>query len=947
MSVVDTPTEAYASVRPGAPKPRPPARRATGQGVSRHTSRGRDTDRTELNRIAVARTASEHRNQPLQATPVQWGASLAGALLDRGGLIQLLDSAVTKRVTLISAPAGSGKTSLLRTWADRSTNSHRVAYVSIGHNRESAPPFWCAVLDSICGQDGTTEPDADRGTAGLDGDRIANRVLAELADSLEPLVLVIDDLHELGSAEALIQLDRFLARLPDSARVVLSSRRVPRIRLHHLRLAGEVAEIRDDDLRFTEYETRELLAASGITLSDSAAAALHRRTEGWAAGLRLAVISLGSHPDPERFVAEFSGADRAVGEYLIAEVLDRQPSDVRSMLLRTSLVDRVNRELADLLAGSSGSERILLDLEEANAFVVSLDAERSWFRYHRLLADLLRLELRRTRADELPGLHRRAAKWFADHGEVADAVRQMLAAGDWPDAARYIADHVFSLTLDGQHETIAALLASFPQGAATDDPELALPHAATYVVQGRLQEAAAKLALAASHAQTTPPQRRRRLEMAIAGTRLALTRRAGQLTQMVEQVNLLASPLSDEHPRQTVRDDDLWAFALMNLGIVEMWSGLLPEAERHLFEAAGLAEKIGRPYVEATCRAQLGLLSARRSFAVARERSREAISLAERHGWENGWAVAPALATLGATTIWMGEFDAGERLLSRAWKAMEGNHDPATKAVLHTATGMLHGARGQAQRALDEFEAAEETQSRLGGEHHLAGHVSGWVAATLARAGRPDDARAYLEQVPEERANAAGVRNARAMILVAEGNPSAALDELQVVLAGAATENDTCTMVETHLLEGLAHLELGARREASAAIELALAAAEADRIILPFALTASLPLLESQRSHETAHRALLIEIVDVLSGAPAASAGSVPATTEELSPSELRVLRFLPTNLTRSEIAGELYLSVHTVNTHIRSIYSKLGARDRSSAVLHARDRRLLATARL
>jgi len=868
-------------------------------------------------------------------------------LLDRGALVQLLDSAVARRVTLISAPAGSGKTSLLRTWADRSTNPHRVAYVSVDCDGESDRRFWCAVLDSIRSQDGTTEPDAERGTAGLDGDRIANRVLAELAEPLEPLVLVIDDLHELGSAEALIQLDRFLARLPDSARVVLSSRRAPRLRLHQLRLAGEVAEIRADDLRFTQDETRELLAASGITLSDSAAAALHGRTEGWAAGLRLAVISLSSHPDPERFVAEFSGADRAVGEYLIAEVLDRQPSEVRSMLLRTSVVDRVNRELADLLAGSSGSERILLDLEEANAFVVSLDAQRSWFRYHRLLADLLRLELRRTRAEEVPALHRRAAKWFADHGEVADAVRQMLAAGDWPDAARFIADHVFSFTLDGQHETIAALLASFPQGAATDDPELALPHAATYVAQGRLQEAAAELALAESHARTTPPQRRRRLEMAIAGTRLALTRRAGQLTQMVEQVSLLASPLSDEHPRQAVRDDELWAFALMNLGIVEMWSGRHPDAERHLSEAAALAEKIGRPYVEAACRAQLGLLTARRSFAVARERSREAISLAERHGWEDGWAVAPALATLGATTIWMGEFDEGERLLTRAWKAMEGNPDTATKAVLHTATGMLRACRGQAGPALDGFEAAEETQSLLAGEHRLAGQVSGWMAATLARAGRPEDARAYLEQVPEDRANAAAVRNARAMILLAEGDPSAALDELQVVLAGAATDNDTCTMVEAHLLEGLAHLELGARREASAAVERALAAAEADRIILPFVLTASLPLLETQRSHETAHRALLIEIVDVLRGAPAASAGRVPAKTEELSRSELRVLRFLPTNLTRSEIAGELYLSVHTVNTHIRSIYSKLGARDRSSAVLYARDRRLLATARL
>jgi LuxR family maltose regulon positive regulatory protein len=384
----------------------------------------------------------------------------------------------------------------------------------------------------------------------------------------------------------------------------------------------------------------------------------------------------------------------------------------------------------------------------------------------------------------------------------------------------------------------------------------------------------------------------------------------------------------------------------MNLGIVEAWSGRLADAVRHLSEAAALAEKIGRPYAEAVCRAHLGLVSTRRSFAVAREHSREVLALAERHGWEDGGVVASALATLGATTIWMGEVDEGERLLSRAWNAVDGSQDPATQTLLHATTGILRVARGEVGRALEEFEAAEETHSLLPGEHILAGQIAGWTAAAQARAGRPEAARAYLEEMAEGRARTAAVRTASAVIGLVEGDPRAALDALRDVLAGTAPGIDTCTMVEAHLLAGLAHLELGADREASAAAERALAAAEPDRIILPFALTASLPLLETQPGHETAHRALLIEIVDVLRGAPVESAAAAPVTIEELSPSELRVLRFLPTNLTRSEIARELYLSVHTVNTHIRNIYSKLGARDRSSAVRRARDRRLLATAR-
>jgi LuxR family transcriptional regulator, maltose regulon positive regulatory protein len=301
---------------------------------------------------------------------------------------------------------------------------------------------------------------------------------------------------------------------------------------------------------------------------EAGVAVLYRRTEGWAAGLRLAAISLAGHPDPERFVAEFSGTERTVADYLLAEMLDRQLPEVQDLLLRTCLLDRVNGELADLLTGRVGSERILLDLEDANAFVVSLDAGRSWFRYHHLVADLLRLELRRRLPTEVPVLHRRAAGWFTVHGQVAEAIRHTQAAGDWPGAARLLADQSFSLTLDGQAQTMQALLRAFPPGA--DQPELALVRATVDLAQGRLDEAAAHLAVAESYAGTAPPERRRRRQVAVASLQLSLARRRGDLAGVIEQVRFLASPVTGPSDGDIALGSDLRAVALMNLGTAEM-----------------------------------------------------------------------------------------------------------------------------------------------------------------------------------------------------------------------------------------------------------------------------------------------------------------------------------------------------------------------------------------
>jgi LuxR family maltose regulon positive regulatory protein len=893
-------------------------------------------------------SATAPRREALER-PIAPEVPATRGLLDRKRLVRMLDRAVTGRVTVISAPAGSGKTSLLRAWADRSTDAPGVAFVSVDRDEQDAQRFWSTVLDAIRGPVASTERQTQPPPAGVPGDELVDAVVSQLAAQAEPFVLVIDDLHELRSADGVAQLQRLLAVLPSSAHVVLSSRRDPPIRLHKLRLADDLAEVRADDLRFSESETRELLAASGISLSNAGAAALHERTEGWVTGLRLAAISLSGHPDPEHFVAEFSGTDRAIGEYLMAEMLEGQPSEVQSMLLRTSIVDRINRELADLLAGRSGSEQMLLELEDANAFVTSLDAQRTWFRYHHLLADFLRLELRRTSADEVPDLHRRAARWFADHRDIVEAVRQTQAAGDWPDAARLLADHLFSLTLDGNEGAIAVLLRSFPEGLSADHPELALAHAAVQLAHGRLEEAAAQLALAESHVKSAQPARRRGLTIAIASLRLALARRSGQFTDVIEQVSLLDSSIADESSGLIAMSSELRGVAVMNLGIVEMWSGRLADADRHLAEGAELAQAIGRPYLEVACLAHRCFASKLVSVATARERGERVVALAERSGFDDRPILAPALAALGAVAVWMGEFDEGQDWLRRAWEVAEPEVDPAAAVFLHVTTGMLHAARRQHQSALEQFAAAAQTQALLTGVHALAPRITGWLAATQARLGMLDEARTTLSDYsadPERMGAIHAIDNASAVIFMAEGNAAAALEALRDV-QDTTQGVHAFTLVETHLLAGIAHLDLRDQNAAAAAAEAALAAAEPDRLVFPFAMAGAAELLDALPRHQTAHGALLADIVTRLRDESVPSIDRKRlAQSEDLSPSELRVLRYLPTNLTRAEIASELYVSTNTVATHIRNIYSKLGVRDRSSAVRHARELRLLSTSR-
>jgi LuxR family transcriptional regulator, maltose regulon positive regulatory protein len=868
-----------------------------------------------------------------------------GGVIVRRELFERLNRA--GRVTEVSGPAGSGKSVLLRSWIDEAALAEHAAQVSVRDEDRDPQRFWTSVADALRGTAaGSALIRPLTATADLDGWAVVERLLADLGSLRDRIWLVIDDVHALGS-EALRQLELLLTRAPTGLRFVLASRHDLRLGLHRLRLEGELTEIRAAGLRFSRDEAQALFEAAGVRLSESALSLLHERTEGWAAGLRLAALSLTGHPDPERFAAEFCGSERTVAEYLFAEVLERQNEEVRLLLSRTSVLERVSGPLADLLTGGSGGERILQKLEQAGAFVVALDARRSWFRYHRLFADLLESELRHTEPAELTTLHGTAADWFAEHGFPMEAVRHAQATQDWELAGRLLADHWLDVTLNGQAATAHQLVTSFPADAVTANAELTAVAAAGELMGGSLEEGARYLALAAAKAGSVPAERRDRFRVMLAILRLYLARQRGDLGAVAEEVEQLqsADALDGAHPGL---GEELRALALTSLGIAELWSLRVHEAESHLDRGIALARRIGRPFLEIKGLAHWGVAASFRSPALAAERSRQAIELARRHGWSGEPVVAIAYPMLAGSLIWQGELEEAERWLMEGEYALQSEVEPATGMLFHLVRGFLEIARGRVDVALAALRAASRLPGRpLMAADPLTTEVRAFLLHVLVRRGETAQADAALAETAEEERNRPGIRTAVAALRLAQNNPRAATAALAPVLDSSVPGSHQVWLITAFLLEASARDALGEREAAGRALERGLDLAESDGLLFPFLLHPASELLERHALQHTAHPALIRKIISALRGrTPAAPAPGPPEQLPEpLSQAEARVLRLLQTSLSAPEIARELYVSVNTIRTHMRHLYDKLGAHRRLEAVNRARALGLLTPA--
>jgi ATP/maltotriose-dependent transcriptional regulator MalT len=889
-------------------------------------------------------------------------------LVARPRLLARLAEGMERDLVLLCTPAGFGKTSLMAEWARAAQRP--VVWLSLDDGDNDPARFWrhiAAALDpvhpGIAGRVAALLP----GLPPASLEAVVTTVVNELAEVADEVVLVLDDYHLVHAQLVHASLGFLLEHLPESLRLVLASRADPPLPLARLRARGQLAELRERDLRFTQEEAAALLReAAGPEVSEAAVAALAGRTEGWAAGLQLAALSLRGHPDPAGFVATFSGSHRYVLDYLAEEVLDRQPEPLRRFLLQTSVLERLSGPLCDAVTGRAGSQQLLEQVEAANLFLVPLDEVRGWWRYHQLFADLLQARLLQERPGAVPGLHRAAAAWCEDHGLADDAVRHALAAGDAAWAARLIEQHFDRFLRRAEEATVDRWLQTLPAELVRSRPRLRHAQAVWALLGGRMEEAESLLAdaeqaLAASEDEPYEPSVGRaasvvaNLPAAIALVRAELARRRGD-AERVATFGQQALGLLTENDRALRLHAD-WVLA-----VADWQGGRLAEAEHALEGVVAEQRAAGEGYLAVRPACDLGQVRrARGHLSAALRIYQQALESASEDGRPLPFA---GLAQVGMAEVLYerGELEAalahateGARLCRQlAYTLSTPLPLVAALAILTwirqaqgDPAGALH-AMGEAERiklssaVVDLFNPVPALRARLALAH---GEVTEAVRWAQDSGLDPDDPLSY----PREREYIMLVR-----VLVATGERGRALGLLERLRSLAVAQGRVGSIIQVLVLQAVALESSGDERAALAALAEALALAAPEGYLRVFvdegpALAALLRRLVTTPAKARAVQvppAYLGRLLDAfeLAGQAIIPPGGRPADVlaVPLSARELEVLALLSTGNPNQAIAEELVITLDTVKRHVTHIFEKLGVTNRTQAVIRARELGLL-----
>jgi LuxR family transcriptional regulator, maltose regulon positive regulatory protein len=856
----------------------------------------------------------------------------------RGRLFNRLDVGSEGLLTLLTGPAGAGKTVLMSTWLSERPHADPVVWISMQPSDGRPVRFWGELirrLRDIFDEPLGSLPDPDDGLS----DDFGSRFAAGAEGLPEPVLVVLDDFEQAQSRALADSFDLFLRGRQQRLRLLIASRHDPSVALQRLRLEGRLTELRATDLVMTPEESRELLASAGVALTDEDAEVLHERTEGWVAGLSLAALSLKDHPDPTRFVRTFAGDERPVGDYLIEEVLQRQPSQLRDFLLRTSVVDVLEPGLTEELTGRADGMHTLEQLRRSNAFLVPTDQRERRYRYHPLFKELLRSQLRYQTPEAYALEHRRAARWFAGAGRPAEAVWHAMAAGDQQMAQALVAQQWLTLIEQGHSRDLLRWVRSLGGQAVSTTPELALAGAAAELDEGDLDAARSYLQIADDHAGAVPTKLRARFTVSRAIVTMLECRTRGDLEATRDAAHKVLVSWSASDTDQLSR-----GVAQLHLGVAECWLGDPMGGRRRLERVLESSRGAANDGLTLDCLGQLALLAVVDGrLRDAARLGRWALQIAAKHGWDERPVAVAAYLALAITHLQWADVEESGRLLDQALAATQ-----RSRGAMASLVELVHGVRTGghdpvqglriARAARHEIDASELPDS-------LAAIAALMETLLVIDSGDLEPARLTLATEPWTALVPLEAAVARARIALADADPSESLRELQPWLADSSTVRYLGSRIQALGLASLAHSLMHNDTVALDALEEALALAQPEGFRLPLILLGA-PLRAMLRRRiraGTAHRSLAGELIQRLDGddAPELDAGSL-VLLDPLSDREEAVLRYLPTVMSKAEIAAELFVSVNTVKTHTKNIYRKLGVATRNDAVRRAKQLNLV-----
>ncbi len=898
-------------------------------------------------------------------------------LVSRPRLIERMQQGIARKLTLVSAPAGFGKTTLLAEWLAVSPANECAAWVSLDQSDNDPAFFWAYFITAL--QKACPEPCrrvqpeiGARALALLQSPQppLIEPVLATLINevnaSAKDFILILDDYHVIDAPPIHNAIAFLLDHMPPRMHLIIASRSDPPLPLARLRVRGESTELRAADLRFTSEEATAFLnEMMRLNLSTAEVTALESRTEGWIAGLQLAALSLQAHDDVAGFITAFTGNDRYIVDYLVEEVLQRQPDHIRNFLLQTSILDRLSGSLCDAVTAREEGKRMLEALDRSNLFVVPLDDQRQWYRYHHLFADVLRAHAREEQPEQMPTLHRRAAAWLEEHGMAAEAIEQARAAGDHETVARLLAANFEEFERIGRYASITRWAAALPEEMMRNRPRLALIHAAVALASDNNNQVARRLTTWAEEAinkiendggcdavndvngTVIGPEGLQALKGEMLALKLftsARKRHPDEVVAIAEQARKLISP-SKHRLRGMLH--------MVDAGMLTRRSDLraaLPNLEQSV-EEARRAQNPPLLVDMLTARGQVYMAMAK--LEEGRRSFEEALHLGQNLAAEGHWMLCSSQTALAEIALERSDLVGATHHIAVALELA--GKSPTRSPVLHAraAATQVFLAAGDTKAALEQLEQAQAF-IRGSSDSRYFSFVSSVKLKFFCRIG---DFAAAADVVRERNlaTNVAVDRHneeemtAYARYLIARGDYDAAAQVLSKVLPIVQSIGRVRHEIHALVLQAMAKELLGERALALESLGRATFLGEPARFNRTFTSEGPImiELMEAlaegvQRGHGPTEAGSLSYLTYLLGEIRAKQVITSGLVEQPLTAREIEILRLIAAGMRNHEIAERLFISLHTVKRHIANTYGKLGVTHRTEAVARAKKLKLL-----